>query len=261
MIKIIFLCIYKMKIWRLLILMIFLLIIIYVIYDGYKERFEVNDIIFKTREEIAIFIINDKDDYIKNMSVYDLRARKVRSYEEYISIISSNVMDFTEEQKEKLRRCCDKARIFFDNKREWKFGLISSVYEEGFPHTREDIIFLSPFVLNFDDDNLTKTLIHESIHIYQRYNKKAMEEYLIRKGFERIRRREKGGMIRSNPDLDEFIYRDKEGVEMVALYNSENPDGIGDIKIESKMEHPFEYMAYEIAEDYYKSLISKYKKL
>jgi hypothetical protein len=238
------------------------MIIIYIIYDGYKEGFEViDDIIYMTKEEIQIFIINDRDDYIKNMSVYDLRARKVRSYEEYISIISSNVMDFTEEQKEKLRRCCKRARIYFDNKKGWKFGLISSVYEEGFPHTREDIIFLSPSVLNYDDGNLTKTLIHESIHIYQRYNKREMEEYLIRKGYERIRRRERGGMIRSNPDLDEFIYRDKNGVEMVAIYKKENPDGIGDIKIESQMEHPFEYMAYEMAEEYYKSLMSKYKEL
>lgn len=251
-----------MKIWRLLILMIFLLIFIYVIYDGYREGFEVkDDIIFKTKEEIQIFIINDRDDYIKNMSIYDLRARKVRSYEEYISIISTNVMDFTEEQKEKLRKCCKKARAYFDNKMGWKFGLISSAYEEGFPHTREDIIFLSPSVLNFDEGNLTKTLIHESIHIHQRYNKKEIDEYLIRKGFERIRRREKGGMIRSNPDLDEFIYRDNNGVEMVAIYNSEYPNGIGDIKIASKMEHPFEYMAYEIAEEYYKSLMSKYKEI
>ena len=251
-----------MKIWRISILLIFLLIFIYVIYDGYNEGFEVkDDIIFKTKEEIQIFIINDRDDYIKNMSIYDLRARKVRSYEEYISIISTNVMDFTDEQKEKLRKCCKKARIYFDNKKEWKFALISSAYEEGFPHTREDIIFLSPSVLNFDEGNLTKTLIHESIHIYQRYNKKEIDEYLIRKGFERIRRREKGGLIRSNPDLDEFIYRDNNGVEMIAIYNSEYPNGIGDIKIASKMEHPFEFMAYEVAEEYYKSLMSKYKEI
>jgi hypothetical protein len=27
------------------------------------------------------------------------------------------------------------------------------------------------------------------------------------------------------------------------------------------MEHPFEYMAYEMAEEYYKSLMNKYKEL
>jgi hypothetical protein len=150
---------------------------------------------------------------------------------------------------------------YFNNGKTWKFALISSVYEEGFPHTREDIIFLSPFVLNFDDKILTKTLIHESVHIYQRYNKKAMEEYMIKNGFEKIRRKEKGTLIRSNPDLDEFIYKNKNGVEMIATYNSECPNGIGDIKISNNMEHPFEYMAYEMAENYYKVLMNKYKEI
>ncbi len=61
----------------------------------------------------------------------------------------------------------------------------------------------------------------------------AMKEYMIKNGFEMIRRREKGGLIRSNPDLDDFIYKNKNGIEMIATYNSEYPNGIGDIKISS----------------------------
>ena len=161
----------------------------------------------------------------------------------------------------KLKRCSIKASEYFNNGKEWKFALISSAYEEGFPHTREDIIFLSPSILNLDDNMLIKTLIHESIHIYQRYNKREMDEYMIKNGFEKIRKKNKGELIRSNPDLDEFIYKDKNGIEMKALYNSENPNGIGDIKISHNMEHPYEYMAYEIAENYYKSLLAKYKEI
>ena len=261
MIKIIFLCIYKMRLFILIIPIIIIILFIYVIYTNFNEKFEIPNIIFKSKGEIQLFIINDKDDYIKNMSIYDLRARKVKSNEEYINMIITNVLDFTDEQKEKLKRCSLKASEYFNNGKTWKFALISSIYEEGFPHTREDLIFLSPSVLNFDEKILTKTLIHESIHIYQRYNKNLMDEYMIKKGFEKIRRREKGGLIRSNPDLDEFIYKDKNGIEMIAYYNSEYPNGIGDIKTSNNMEHPFEYMAYEIAEDYYKSLMNKYKEL
>ena len=251
-----------MKILLLFIPMIIIIVFIYVLFSGIKESFvNSSNVIFKSKDEIQLFIINDKDDYIKNMSIYDLRARKVKSYDEYINIIITNILDLNNEQKEKLKRCSKNASNFFNNGKEWKFALISSVYEEGFPHTREDIIFLSPSVLNFDDKNLTKTLIHESIHIYQRYNKREIEEYMIKNGFEKIRRREKGGLIRSNPDLDEFIYKNKNGVEMVAYYNSEYPNGIGDIKISSHLEHPFEYMAYEMAEEYYKSLMNKYKEL
>ena len=248
-----------MRFFLLLIPITIIFIFIYVIFSEINESFINSNVIFKSMEEIQLFIINDKDDYIKNMSIYDLRARKVKSHEEYINIIITNILDFNNEQIEKLKRCSKNASNYFNNGKEWKFALISSVYEEGFPHTREDIIFLSPFVLNFDDKILTKTLIHESIHIYQRYNKKAMEEYMIKNGFEKLRRREKGTLIRSNPDLDEFIYKNKNGIEMIAYYNSEYPNGIGDIKISSNMEHPFEYMAYEMAENYYKLLMSKYK--
>lgn len=251
-----------MIILRLLIPILIIIIFIYIIFYEINESFtNYSNVIFKSKEEIQLFIINDRDDYIKNMSIYDLRARKIKSHEEYINIIITNILDFTNEQKEKLKKCAKKASNYFNNGKEWNFALISSVYEEGFPHTREDIIFLSPAILNYDDNNLTKTLIHESIHIYQRYNKKDMDEYMIKNGFEKIRRREKGGLIRSNPDLDEFIYKNKNGIEMMATYNSEYPNGIGDIKISNNMEHPFEYMAYEIAEDYYKSLMNKYKDL
>jgi hypothetical protein len=229
--------------------------------SGINEGFEMPNIIFKSKEDIQLFIINDKDEYIKNMTIYDLRARKVKTREEYINIIVTNVLDFNEFQMNKLKRCSIKASEYFNNGKEWKFALISSAYEEGFPHTREDIIFLSPSILNLDDNMLIKTLIHESIHIYQRYNKREIDEYMIKNGFEKIRKKNKGELIRSNPDLDEFIYKDKNGIEMKALYNSENPNGIGDIKISHNMEHPYEYMAYEIAENYYKSLLAKYKEI
>ena len=213
-----------------------------------------------TIKEIAELEGMTKDDYIKNMTIYDLRARKVNSHQEYINIIITNVMDFNEEQKEKLRKCAKKASAFFNNGKEWKFALISSVYEEGFPHTREDIIFLSPSVLNFDEKILTKTLIHESIHIYQRYNKSAIDEYMKKNGFEKIRRREKNSLLRSNPDLDEFIYKDKNGNELIAYYNSEFPKGISDIRLNViSEEHPYEKMAYEYADNYMKALMLRYK--
>jgi len=201
--------------------------------SGINEGFEMPNIIFKSKEDIQLFIINDKDEYIKNMTIYDLRARKVKTREEYINIIVTNVLDFNEFQMNKLKRCSIKASEYFNNGKEWKFALISSAYEEGFPHTREDIIFLSPSILNLDDNMLIKTLIHESIHIYQRYNKREMDEYMIKNGFEKIRKKNKGELIRSNPDLDEFIYKDKNGIEMKALYN----------------------------ENYYKSLLAKYKEI
>jgi len=157
-----------------------------------------------------------------------------------------------------LNNCSKIARKFFDNKYIWKFALIGDVYEEGFPHTRADIIFISPKIINYNETDLTTILIHESIHIYQRYNKEEMNKYLRKKGYTVSRRRDSEKFIRANPDLDEYIYRDKNGEELLYLYKSSMPTGINDI-IPSKNEHPFEIMAYEISEQYSKLKLSKYK--
>jgi len=49
-------------------------------------------------------------------------------------------------------------------------------YEQGLPHTRENIILLSKNVLKYDELDLTSTLIHEKIHIYQRYNPELFDK-------------------------------------------------------------------------------------
>jgi hypothetical protein len=215
---------------------------------------------YLTREETAIIIKNDSDNYIKSLSKYDLYARDVSNSDEYIYKIIDECLTFTENQIIKLDNCSIIARQFFDNKYTWKFALVDDVYEEGFPHTRMDIIFLSPKIVNYTDDNLIKILIHESIHIFQRYNKTKINNYLSDNGYTVSRRRDSEPLIRANPDLDEYIYKDKNGVEMINKYKSSMPKGINDI-IPSKNEHPFETMAYEISEEYGKFKISKYKNI
>lgn len=219
-----------------------------------------NEIKFLTKVEAEEFIRNDNDGYIKKLSIYDLKARKVGSNDEYKERVIKSCLDFNEEQKKKLRICVSKANNYFNNKEGWNLAVINNNYENGYPHTRERIIFLSPNVINYDEVELTKTLIHESIHIYQRYNKKEIKEYLINNEFKFSRHKPQVSLIRANPDLDNYIYKDKNGVELVAYYNSENPKGINDINLKDySYEHPFEKMAYEIADNYYKSVISRYK--
>ena len=94
----------------------------------------------------------------------------------------------------------------FNNNLNWVFAFMSNDYEEGLPHTRGNIIFISPIIIEYDKNQLIKTLIHESIHIYQRYNKEIIDNYLKSNGFIAIKNRNSEKLIRSNPDLDEFIY-------------------------------------------------------
>ena len=241
------------------IVLLIICIISYFVYSSSViETFKVDNNIYLTQEETINFIRNDTDKYISSLSPFDLEARDVRSPQEYMNKIINDCYNFTDSQKTKLNNCSKIARNFFDNNYVWKFAVIGDAYEEGFPHTRTDIIFISPKILNYNETDLITILIHESIHIYQRYNKTEMNKYLKDKGYSVSRRRDSEPFIRANPDLDEYIYKDKNGDELLYLYKSSMPNGINDI-IPNKNEHPFETMAYEISEQYSKSKLSKYK--
>ena len=236
---------------------IIILIIITLTITSNEKYINYTSNVYLSREETANIIKNDTDNYIKNLTKYDLYARDVSTSEEYIYKIIDSCLNFSETQIIKLNNCSKIARNFFDNKYIWKFALIDEVYEEGFPHTRMDIIFLSPKIINYTDDNLIRILINESIHIFQRYNKTEINDYLKEHNYTVSRRRDSEPLIRANPDLDEYIYKDKDGIEMIYKYKSSMPQGINDI-VPNKNEHPFEKMAYEISEDYGKFKISKY---
>jgi len=229
--------------------------------NSYKENFSSN-IKFMDKYEVKDFILKDEDKYINNLSIYDLRARKAKTCVEYLFQAGNSTLDFTQEQKEKLINCANQAKLYFNNNMNWVFALVNNNYEEGFPHTRGNIIFLSSTIINYSDIELTKTLIHESIHIYQRYNKEEIKKYLEKNNFTISRLRNNTSLMRANPDLDDYIYKDKNGIEMIANYNSEFPKSISDISLTTlSNEHPFEYMAYTIAEEYSRKILNKYNNI
>ena len=229
-----------------------IILIIITLTNASKENYiDYNSNVYLSKEESVHIIKTDSDNYIRNLSKYDLYARDVSIPEEYIYKIIEGCLNFSETQIIKLNNCSKIARNFFDNKYIWKFALIDEVYEEGFPHTRMDIIFLSPKVINYTDDNLIRILIHESIHIFQRYNITEINKYL-KDNYTVSRRRDSEPLIRANPDLDDYIYKDKDGKEMIYIYKSSMPNGINDI-LPNKNEHPFEKMAYEIEDVYNKN--------
>jgi len=244
-------------------IIIIIILLYYILYNNnshhsnFSNKYDITEIIYLSKYDTIKFITADQDNYIKSLSPYDLIARNVRNSTEYIYKITNACLDFNDNQKEKLTNCAIIAKNFFNNNYIWKFALIDNVYEEGFPHTRADIIFLSPKIIDYSNDILIEILIHESIHIYQRYNKTAINTYLLNNGYKISRNRNTEPLIRANPDLDEYIYKDSNDEEMIYKYKSSNPLSINDI-IPSKNEHPYEVMAYEISENYNKMKMSKY---
>lgn len=238
----------------------------------------VSNIMFLTSNETALFLREDKDKYVQKMSGVDLYARKSKSASDYIDKAMRCATTFTNIEKAKLSRCAHKADKFlrsytYNNtidgkdiaKIKWKFAITqkngSYEYEEGLPHTRSDVIFLSRYTINEDiakstDDNvLTSTLIHEKVHIFQRYNNRLMSD-VIKKTHTVVDVVDEDilKLKRCNPDTDDKNYYNNINKEvMLFVYNSPTPNGINDISSKKyAVEHPYETMAYDIANEYTK---------
>jgi hypothetical protein len=97
-----------------------------------------------------------------------------------------------------------------------------------------------------------RTLIHEKVHLYQRLYPEEITQILERRKFRRWKQRLGEPRVRANPDVDPWIYINPENNEpMVALYASDQPADISDIYLQDgAFEHPYEYLAYEIASLY-----------
>jgi hypothetical protein len=276
----------------------------YLFYNNlYKDGYFINitetvkdnkdHIYFMTYKETSTFLRNDNDRYVRNMSELDLHARNVKTYMEYINNIEDTAISFTDEEKELLITCANNADKYLkmEDFKELKYGKyingndLANIkwifantytnrfnnkikeYEEGLPHTRENIIFVSKHVLKYDELNLTNTLIHEKIHIYQRYNSKLFDKIIREMGLLELDKKsfKYTKYIRSNPDTNNKIYYnnidnniDNNNI-MVYMYRNDNPNGINDVVHNNlSKEHPYEKIAYEIAENFYKNNKNKY---
>ena len=287
-------------------------------------------IYFMTYKETANFFAKDRDNYVRNLSDLDLHARGVKTHVEYMNHIDDTAISFTDDEKELLERCAKDADKYLRNERfnevdygkhlngndiadiKWIFANTYTNYhldtikenEQGLPHTRENVILLSKNVLKNDALNLTNTLLHEKIHIYQRYNPKIFDTIIKEMGLKELDRKhfKQAKYIRSNPDTNNKLYYyptakgggiggggiggiggildiitgsggdgygDTEGADaipeydiekvMVCLYRNDKPNSINDvIQRNYTAEHPYEKIAYEIAENFYKNNKNKY---
>jgi predicted metallopeptidase len=239
-----------------------------------------------TKDETSLFLEYDDDAYVANLSSIDLYARKAITNSEYINFIKNSAASFTYSDREILDKCTKiadellrKVKIDSISKEKnlnyskyinykdiatikWVISKTSAEdsedkiyrYEEGLPHTRKNIIFLSTKVLNYSEDELIKILIHEKIHIYQRYNEKLFKNIINNMGYTEVSINDISTntlkYIRANPDLDKKIYKNiNDGNLMLCLYSSDRPNGINDVLIKDySSEHPYEKIAYEISD-------------
>lgn len=224
------------------------------------------DITFLTKTDTANFIMADPDTYTFNLSPLDLHARHAGSYEEYEQASARSARSFTSSEIHILVRAAKKADAIISKmtlsgcpafaeklvKVPWVFASTEgTTYEDGLPHTRANIIFLSSVLLarlSMNEHELVKTLIHEKIHLHQRLYPNEVLALLKHRGYIQWKERHGVPRIRANPDLDPWIYIDPETKkEMAAYYTSDTPSSISDITLTTPTyEHPYELIAYEL---------------
>tara|TARA_Y100000389_G_scaffold25231_1_gene21911 strand:+ start:7981 stop:8817 length:837 start_codon:yes stop_codon:yes gene_type:complete len=278
-----------MKLLILLQSIIFLLLIsvIYFIYKIYNtkkikknniEKFQEKKINFLTKEQNATFLYNDTDNYIKNLTGIDLFARKVKNNNIYKNKCINCATNFNQHQINIITQACIEADKYLSSYNyllngndiaiiDWNIALTTNYnnfeYEEGLPHTRENIIFLSnKLIPNTISNSLINTLIHEKIHIYQRYNYDILENIINKMGYTKTSF--KNIKQRSNPDLNNSIYINKNNEKLSCLYKSDKPNGINDVTClenNNLFEHPYELLAYTIANAFNISQLEKYIKI
>ena len=236
-------------------LIIFFLIFILFLLVKIIDHLIKPNIIFYSKERLAIFLKKDSDNYYKNLNIYNLKLRNINDKEEYLENIETKLYNCTNEEKIIITNAIIKADnklkkikyIGFDNSNlqylPWYIGCAEYDYEFGLPHTRDKIIILNRN--NIYDKDLYKTLIHERIHIYQRLFPDNLIDFLNYYNFQKNSKQ--SNLDRSNPDTDDFLYQQNNLLYECKIYpNSKNK--LFCTNNSSKYEHPYELMAYEISD-------------
>ncbi len=214
---------------------------------------------FLTAEETRKIIGEDIDGFIASLTPSDLSARHALSVRDYMHSSMQSVLNYTPQQEKRIRRLVD--AIKYSNvplekygmdpskfrAMPWKFALAR--YEDEYPHTRGDVIFLSPNVLTKTDLQLQSTLLHEQIHVYQKKHPQDVRAFLELMGYQEVGRRSMDPLLRANPDLDGIVYQDRQGNISGLQYRSKTPASIDDVVGDAQNEHPLEQIAYIVSRD------------
>lgn len=245
-------------------LLIFVLIILWCL--NKREKYVFDEPYFMSREETVKYFLEDRDRYVVDLSDLDLIALKSTSKQDYINKIVSDARDFTSSEKKLLIKACADADKFLYNytkipqinakkiaNMEWVLSKTNGEwYEAGYPHTRENIIFITDDVIRHPD--LTRIMIHEKIHVFERLYPEEIEEWMRVKGYTVHSKLKDYPLARSNPDVNGIVYKSKEGCLTLAQFKNKNPSGIDDANYpcgrDWKHEHPYETLAYTIDYDF-----------
>lgn len=160
----------------------------------------------------------------------------------------------------------------------WKIKFFNNKYniENNYPHTHGDTIFFPNLYFTLPQSERINLLIHEKIHIYQRYYPIPYHKILLNHYNLKVKQllftHEDFENVRQNPDNNLLIYTDDN--EYILPVFMDNPSSIADVKHKvynkhnnntsyselNKNEHPNETFAYYLTNAILKNEIPNYIK-
>ena len=194
----------------------------------------------KTRDWFHIHV----DAYVSKFNELDLKFRRVSSRSEFLQAYSSAIRPPTQEEEDSLRPKLNEVRRHIA-----PFSRLATVpfqlkvlhkdycyLENDMPHTHGDTIVLPQTQL---DRMSVNTLIHELLHVFQRYYPTECFNY-----YKDVLGYQLKGLIdqnkcRSNPDIDDLQYE--------GFNNAYREEATGIRDIVDLRDHPHEVFAYATA--------------
>lgn len=179
----------------------------------------------------------DNSPFFKRMNANDLMVRKAKTATDYAPSYLSGLQPFSSNEQAQLQglvKTCN-ARLLqtmFLRAIPWKFAKLDAMYENGWPHTLEDVIILPSNFLakNTPSNRLVETLIHEKIHVYQRLHKSRSLRLIESWGFKEARIPDYlRPFTRNNPDLSGFFHFNY--LAPVQVYDKLNPTSLADSQV------------------------------
>ena len=223
-------------------------------------------VVFLKNSETQAILNEDADHYYQTFHKVDLKVRKSKNLQEYLEKIGNSGCEGTEDNKEKILYCIGKVNERLEPKRketvegieidkllnlQWRIGFTcDKFYENGLPHTRDNVIILNNTdIQRRNIVEMCQLLIHEKVHVYQKTHTQEFKEYLEEK-FEKVEKKDKNKTIPANPDVDGFVYKEKKSGEVFNVKYKKNPEHFRDITGNHKKEHPNESVAYKLEKLY-----------
>ncbi len=230
---------------------------------------------FLTQSESQQFLKNDNDNYGRSLNKPNLIALGVDNNETLLEKWGDSASEFSDEEKSLLKDACfyvDKV-LHLNSKSKtmnkqmlsipWIFAkTIAPYYLDGLPHTRNNVIWLTDRIMSNalnarDVKILSKLLLHEKTHIWERAFPMEMQEWIHANGFEVVGTVYDDVLYRRNPDLDNNIYKNRDRVKLEVKFRDETPFDLHDVvfSVNSKNEHPYEILAYNIEKLVYENIV------